>query len=475
MSKRLDRIAASWGSEEFGGVDLGDSRRTRRLVLMAARAHASPHGRVSAVFGDEDELEGAYDFLENRKIDTAEILAGPVRATCSRIAHLPFVFVPVDGTSVTVVDRADVCDFGRIGSDANGARGLKVVDALAVEPDGTIAGWLALTFWARPDRDKSVIKARHQLRARPLEEKETRYWIQTINAACDALEEPRVRGWFQIDREGDGRDLLMALRERHGEHWWTVRGCADRSIEIEGGNKAMLRTDLSKQTVTTTYPLAVPAERKRRARTAHMVVRVGTVALRLRDKKNNRIMPVPVNVVWAREEGTTPAGEDPIDWLLYTNHPLDDIEDVLLTIDGYALRWRVEDCHRTWKRGGCNVESTQLRSFAAAQRWATILMVVAARIERLKHLSRNTPNEPATIELTTFELRALVLLRSHRVRKIPDPASPTIANAVAWIAELGGFANKYSGRHPGATVLGRGLARLEPAARVLEIQRDHER
>jgi hypothetical protein len=51
------------------------------------------------------------------------------------------------------------------------------------------------------------------------------------------------------------------------------------------------------------------------------------------------------------------------------------------------------------------------------------------------------------------------------------PEGPTtIAEVVAWIAELGGFANKYSGRQPGATVLGRGLRQLRMAARVLELR-----
>src|SRR5262249_34187457 len=180
-----------------------------------------------------------------------------------------------------------------------------------------------------------------------------------------------------------------------------------------------------------------------------------------------RITRLRVTAVWAREEGTTPVGEDPLDWLLFTNHPVDTLEDAMLVIYGYTQRWRVEDFHRTWKSGECDVESTQIRSFHGFRSLSTILSANAVRIERLKTLSRTKPEAPATLELTPLEIRALKLLKFGA----NAPASqPTMRDVVAWLAEMGGYANKYSGKPPGATVLGRGLRYLRPAARLLEIQ-----
>src|SRR5207249_3583268 len=135
-------------------------------------------------------------------------------------------------------------------------------------------------------------------------------------------------------------------------------------------------------------------------------------------------------------------------------HLVESLDDAKLVIYGYAQRWRVEECHRTWKRGECDVESTQLRSFAALVRWAIILAAVATRIERLKRFARTAPATPATIELSPLEVRALKMLKFDK--DMPD-RDVTIAEAVSWLAELGGFANKYSGKQPGAVVLGRGL------------------
>jgi hypothetical protein len=466
MSKHAKRANSAWAREEFGGADLGDVRRTERLVAMGARACEGPSGTVASVFGEDRELQGAYDFLENPAVDAREIVGSTARATTARVARQPYVFVPIDGTSIQISDWRRQRDFGRIGSDSNGSRGLKLVDALAVEPNGTVAGWLALTFWARSDH-KLPPRGTEARRGRALEERETRHWIETVDAARAALDERGVRGWFQIDREGDGRDLLTALDA--SAHWWTVRANHDRSIELEGGTASRLRTELAKRRTTGRYKLPVRAGRDRRARTAQMIVRTARVVLRLRDRRTGRITRFAVTVVWALEAGTTPAREKPLDWLLYTNHPVDSFDDAKLVIDGYAQRWRVEECHRAWKRTGCDVESTQLRSFAAVQRWAIILLVVAARIERLKRLSRATPLEPATVAFSRFEIQAMTMMLFED-RPQPE-GEPTLGQATRWLAEIGGWANKYSKTkpHPGAVVLGRGLERIRIPARFLEV------
>jgi hypothetical protein len=461
---RDETDCTKWAAGEFGHVELGNFRRRARLVRMAAAACERPSGKVAAVFTSDRDREGAYDFLESEHVSAEEIIEGLATATAGRSKEQPFVFVPLDGTSITVTDRTGESDFGRIGADAQRVRGLKVVDALAVDPQGTPIGLLALTWWARGERSPARDTTARQ--ARPVEQKETHYWMQTIRAAASALTHAGVRGWFQIDREGDGCDVLQEL-EQTG-HGWTVRGNADRSIQLEDGDADRLRAELSRQTVAGGYRLPVIARPGRKPRQAHMIVRVARVVLRLRDRRTSRITRLAVHAVWAREQDTTPAGEDPIDWLLYTNRPVDTLDEAFDVVWGYAQRWKVEEFHRTWKRGDCDVESTQLGSFAAVQRWATILAAVAVRIERLKRLSRVQPHAPAALELSPFEIRALKTLKFGSAS--PPDGEPTMGQAVLWLAELGGYANKYSGKPPGATVLGRGLKYLRPAARLLEIQ-----
>ncbi len=172
-----------------------------------------------------------------------------------------------------------------------------------------------------------------------------------------------------------------------------------------------------------------------------------------------------MTAVWVREEGTTPVSEEPLDWLLYTNQRADDEPSARLIVEGYAKRWRIEDFHKTWKTGACNTERMQLRSAEAAKKWATILAAVATRIERLKHLARNRPDEPATVELSADEIRVLVALAPgirKRAESAPTVALSILAEATNWIARLGGYTRQ---------ILGRSAGSHHPASRPGEVAR----
>ena len=177
-----------------------------------------------------------------------------------------------------------------------------------------------------------------------------------------------------------------------------------------------------------------------------------------------------VNVVWAREVGTVPDGQSPLDWMLLTNQAVDDFDAARLVVFSYTQRWRIEEMHKAWKSGLCGIEHTQLRSQRAVIKWATILSAVAARAERLKHRAREQPDVAASAELSRHEIRALILLKRRvkkRTEQVPDDM-PTLAQAVRWIADLGGYTGKSSGGPPGTITIGRGLQRICDAAELLE-------
>jgi hypothetical protein len=206
-----------------------------------------------------------------------------------------------------------------------------------------------------------------------------------------------------------------------------------------------------------------------------MTLFAAPVSLVLRDKWSKREQVLTVHAVRVLESSTVPSGEKPVEWVLYTNHAVKTLEDILLVINGYSQRWRIEDFFRTWKTGACNVESTQLHDTNHVKIWATMLASVAARIERIKHIARAKPDLPATEEFAEHEIQALVLLKRKRKKKtenIPD-GIPTIEQAVLWLAELGGYTGKSSGGPPGSVTIGRGLERLEPAAEMLRVLKEN--
>ncbi|WP_437938175.1 IS4/Tn5 family transposase DNA-binding protein [Sorangium sp. So ce341] len=125
-----------WAYEEFGHADLGDARRATRLVRMATAAALRPGDTVLDVFLSSAERQADYDFLANPDIRQEDLLTSVAVATASRCESHTFVFVTVDGTSLTLTDRARTRDFRAIGSNANVASGVEVVHAYAVSPGG---------------------------------------------------------------------------------------------------------------------------------------------------------------------------------------------------------------------------------------------------------------------------------------------------------------------------------------------------
>ena len=53
----MSEASRAWSEQEFGRADLGDVRRTARLVAMGAAACERPCGRVAGVFVNDRERE----------------------------------------------------------------------------------------------------------------------------------------------------------------------------------------------------------------------------------------------------------------------------------------------------------------------------------------------------------------------------------------------------------------------------------
>src|SRR5260370_36486016 len=104
---------------------------------MAAQIAEAPAGTVTEVFPESADREGAYRFVENDAIDPTEIGRAALRSCLQRTAGLPFFFVPVDESSLTLTDRGQEHGLGRVGPTKFGARGLEVNRAIGLAPDRT--------------------------------------------------------------------------------------------------------------------------------------------------------------------------------------------------------------------------------------------------------------------------------------------------------------------------------------------------
>ena len=71
----------SWAFDEFSSADLGDERRTERLIKLASALAKRPTASFPEAFGMQAELTAAYRFYDNDQIDPDDILASHTHAT----------------------------------------------------------------------------------------------------------------------------------------------------------------------------------------------------------------------------------------------------------------------------------------------------------------------------------------------------------------------------------------------------------
>lgn len=421
--------------------------------------------------------ERAYRFVENKAVQAVALTRAMATAVGATINRASMSYVVVDGSSLTLADPRGRKDFGPIGTHQTRARGLKVITAYALSMAGVPVGVLWQEFWARRKRTRRGVKSADNRRRRA-SDKETQRWLDVICRSASHV--AAKKAWFLVDREGDSRLMLQTLASLGSR--FTVRSSWNRLLVAgQGGRRRYLRGVMAKAAIVATYAVEVPAAHKRKARMARMCVRTRRVPLLLRDRWLGTSSVLELNVVWAVEMGTTPSGEKPLDWMLLSNAPIDAPSEALAVVRSYQMRWRIEDFHKTWKSGRCNVEQTQLHSMHAAIIFAVMHAAVAARAEHLKHQSRSTPDHPATGEFSPFERKAIAILafdalnqpvarggRRQSKEVPPDEEKMTIGEAVLWIARFGGYTGKSSGGPAGAITIGRGLDFIAGAATVLE-------
>ena len=451
----MDTAAWDWAREQFGAAELGDRRRVDRLVRLAAKAASAPAGTVTAVVETSAEREGAFRLLESERVSSQAVAAAVEAATMRQCSGRAAVYVAIDGSSLALTDQSGRRDVGQVGNWSQHGRGLQVASALAVSLDGTPIGLCGQRYWARQERSKRR-KRIHSLKT------ETRHSVELLQQVHAAFAEqaPEVVPWYQLDRGYDAWAILQVAQQQ--DLCMTVRVAHDRIVrEHKDAPRKTLFSCIDHAPVLGHYVVHVPARRGRPARLAKLEVRACRVTVELHVARKRR-QYVPIYVLSARELGHP----EPLHWRLMTTVAVESLADAIKVIDGYTTRWRVEEFHRAWKRGVCNVEDTQLRGRESILKWATILAAVAARATRLTYLARETPEVEATQELSRWEIDAAIVLR--RPKNVSRGATPTLAEAVRWIADLGGYTGKSSGGPPGATVIGRGLAKVELLATALK-------
>ena len=434
---------------ELVGADFGDVRLSDRLVRLVEQFSEHPESSTPQACGSAAATKAAYRFWDNPAVSPEAILWPHADETADRAAEHRVLLVAQDTTEINLTTHGKATGLGYLGS--TDCRGLLLHSLLAISPHGVPLGLLHQHIWRRPLEEMGK---RRQRNSKPVDQKESRRWLDGLAAAEAALpEHPQVV--VVGDRESDLYDLFSMPRRPQTDLLVRVR---DQRRRVEHRAK-YLRDALRESPPRAEITIEVPRADGRPRRQARLTLRWARLTV---CRPANHLGPPPEKPVrlWflLAEEENPPPGQTPILWLLVTTLPITNVEDAVRLLQWYLFRWRIEEFHYVLK-SGCRIEQRQLATAERMQRAIATFSIVAWRLLWLTYEARRTPEVCCTRVLETDAWQVLYL-KLHPRRPLPSQP-PTLAQAVRWIARLGGFLDRKHDGQPGVTTLWRGWRRLD--------------
>jgi hypothetical protein len=435
-----------WASRTFAAAELGDQRRTDRLVQMAAALAEEPAASLPLAMRNASETVAAYRFLNMPEVSHEQIMQPHWEQTRHLAQEHGWVLLIADATEINLTTHASTSEVGPIGQGDRG-RGFYVHTVLAVDAQSKqVLGCAYQEPWVRQAAPEHETRAQRRSRAR-----ESQIWERSAQQIGVV---PPGSHWVHVGDSGaDIFTFWEVCRMLGGD--FVIRVCQDRLVALPASQQEAgrllhhLRTHASGLPAQDAQVLHLRAEHQRPAREA--LLQISWSQVRIQPPQNGaswdkQELPVWVVRVWEPEP---PEGTDPLEWLLVTTVAVSTTEHAWERVRWYGWRWLAEDFHHALKTG-CQIEQRQMRSVEALVRLLGILTPMALRLLCLREIAQTAPHTDAT-EVLSPEVVQVV---AHLAKR---PMAHLSANEL-WrtIASFGGYFNRKGDGPPGWKTLWRG-------------------
>lgn len=444
--------AYEWANSIFGSTDLGDSRRTDRLVNMVGAIVSCPESTLSKAFARESSNKGAQRFFSNKSISNEDITLALIDNTFSQMKKKERIFLIQDTSHLNYDGHSETKGLGHIGSTRDRSfQGIMMHWTMALDEKANPLGLAHLKLWERVKNPRKLKVQEHQIK--PIEKKESYKWLEAVEFLDGRMPE-KVQPIWVADRESDIFEFMDCVTQRSQD--FVIRSNNNRIILDE---EKLLRERVKKAAVIGRGELEVLTLQRKKRRIL-VEFKSCKVTLKAQGKRgaarskhvcnDQEIYGVQVKSMDSRYK---------LEWLLLTTLEvvtLKDIEDVIWI---YRQRWQIENLHKTLKSGFL-VENIRLNSAAKLERAIILLLSCALRVYSISRQQRKNPNNLASDVLSKTEC-ALISKINHKRKDYV----PTIKEAWLWIGYLGGFRGSKNSSPPGQITFWRGFTVLQNLAK----------
>ena len=437
-----------WVEKEFETLSFKSLRLERRFKMVMSDLSEQPDKSIWLASGSRSNAKAVYRLIANEKCEKERILSAHREAVSKRNEET--VLLAIQDTMSVNYDGHKKTE--GLGYNSEKSLGINCHNCVLMTQIGVPIGLLSQSVTTR-EESKSE-KSHHEKRIRPIEEKESYRWLETMETA--SANAPVGAKLIHItDREGDIYELY-GLADRTGESF-VIRAFHNR-LNTEN---AHIMDILSQSAVAGKVKTVIPANHATKSKEREAVFSVRYKSFDVKKPKilyREKDLPssLRLNLISVREEDA-PEGTEPIEWLLMTNLELDTVEDAVRAIDLYRHRWKIERFHYVLK-SGCEIEKIQQRSVDSIELVILMYSIIAIHIMQLTYTARTAPDTPCDLIFSEDEWKTLYRAANYTREAPVEPYS--MALAVRYVAKLGGFIGAKSDGEPGLKVIWIGLNKL---------------
>ncbi|HEY4177474.1 MAG TPA: IS4 family transposase [Kofleriaceae bacterium] len=442
MPERLDADALARMLGDISRADFGDPRRSARVLHVLTRLVATPNASLPDALVTHAELEGAYRLFGNKHVTFEKLIDAHASSTADR-ARGSNVVLAIHDTTNCMFRHADPREVGYLSTGKPGCL-LHLSLLLDTQDWRRPLGLTHAEVLSRstpPRKPGRKHKVASHVTAKQTD-KEFSRWKRGIDSTEARLEGTKTIVIHIADREIDSYDVMAGCLKNGRRFIFRARNNRTTIVDgktvpirtlIESADIVLEREVPLSRRLTSSAPARKRAHPARESRTARLSFTATTATVR-RPRIAGTHLPetIELNVLHVFE-ANPPAGQDPVDWVLYTTEPLDTRKQIEQVVDYYRCRWQIEELNKALKTG-CVVQERQLESFDALTTMLALSLPIAVELLALRALARADAAAPATTLVSKPRLAALRHLCKHR----PLPPKPTVQDVLWCIAGLGG-------------------------------------
>jgi len=440
--------------------DLKDKRLLNRGNSILNRLFASSVHSIRQLAQSDSEAKAMYRFLRNDNVSEGDIVKNMSANCASAVGNRPVLCIQ-DTSEVNLYNHKNRikkddsigttnAEFGGLGFHIHPSF---VIDSQTLMP----YGFADIKIWNRA-HDKAKKDKGHNKKMLPIEEKESYKWMESSFNSKKALASAQEIIIIQ-DREGDIYEQFCSVPD-HRTHL-LVRAKTNRVLK----GREKLFGHLSARPLQGTYQVHLEGDKRRgiKRRTATVEVRFSEVTISGNQYTSKNLSKnVALYAIEAKEVGQDI--ENPIHWRLLTTKRVEDLETALLCIEWYTCRWIIEEVFRILKKGGFNIEASELTRGKAIRKLCLMMLETIIKLF-IMQIAYNTEEEIDSRSCFSEEeiecLESQIDQLEGKTEKLKNPYGPSDLKRYIWaIARLGGWKGYRNQRKPGITTFWRGLQKF---------------